>query len=599
MINQKSIAVLPLENLSSDPENEYFSSGMTEEIINALSKIEGLKVTSRTSSFVFKEVKRDVRHIGNELGVSLVLEGSVRKSGNNVRITTQLIRTDNGFHLWSENFDRKLDDIFALQDEISLLVADRIRENFGHIAIDDSLVKAPTENIKAYELFLRGRFFFFTWNLSDIKKAITFFKQSIELDPTFDQPYFGVSYCYSLLGSWKYMDKKTAFQEAELYLSKGSNLGKQSVIRYFAEAVYHFWANWNYKKAYTSLKKAHDLNSQDADPIDFIAELGRAIGDFNTGLIFNSKGLEVNPLSPNAFFTKSTLYYYQGQFAKALETIDHGLSVDPNFILLHDLKVLSLIQTGQKESLDQFLRNKNTDPLISRIAYALYSLLHENEIKKDNIEQIVSEIEETQYPFLYPWDLYLRLHNDQLEDAIEILKQKVKNREGQVVNFKNDPVLDPIKSLPEFQELVEQNFPDERLEHDLAPTNILLDESSDFLGKEEIEHYKNELIMYLEGDQAYLNTELTLRSLSEKIDLHPNKLSWLLNEKIGKNFNDFINSYRLKAFQQKAIDPKNNHLTLLGLAFESGFTSKSVFNDFFKKSTGSTPKAWVKQAKTS
>ena len=115
LLNQKSIAVLPLENLSSDPENEYFSDGMTEEIINALSKIEGLKVTARTSSFVFKNARKDVRHIGNELGVSLVLEGSVRKSGDKVRITTQLVRTDNGFHIWSENFDRKLDDIFALQ----------------------------------------------------------------------------------------------------------------------------------------------------------------------------------------------------------------------------------------------------------------------------------------------------------------------------------------------------------------------------------------------------------------------------------------------------------------------------------------------------
>ena len=207
MINQKSIAVLPLENLSSDPENEYFSDGMTEEIINALSKIEGLKVTARTSSFVFKEVKKDVRHIGNDLGVSLVLEGSVRKSGNNVRITTQLIRTDNGFHLWSENFDRKLNDIFALQDEISLLVADRIRENFGHFQIDDSLVSAPTSNIQAYEFFLQGRFFFFTWNLPDIEKAITYFQQSIQLDPKFDKPYFGISFCYSLLGSWKYMSK--------------------------------------------------------------------------------------------------------------------------------------------------------------------------------------------------------------------------------------------------------------------------------------------------------------------------------------------------------------------------------------------------------
>lgn len=135
-----------------------------------------------------------------------VLEKQVTMFGS-----PQLICTDNGFHIWSENFDRKLDDIFALQDEISLLVADRIRENLGHIQINDSLIKPPTSNIQAYELFLKGRFFLVTWNLPDIEKAITFFKQSIQLDPKFDQPYFGVSYCYSLLGSWKYLSKEDAF----------------------------------------------------------------------------------------------------------------------------------------------------------------------------------------------------------------------------------------------------------------------------------------------------------------------------------------------------------------------------------------------------
>ena len=599
MTNQKSIAVLPLENLSSDPENQYFSDGMTEEIINALSRIEGLKVTARTSSFVFKEVKKDVRHIGNELGVSLVLEGSVRKSGNSVRITTQLIRTDNGFHIWSENFDRKLDDIFALQDEISLLVADRIRENFGHLEIKDQLVERPTENIQAYELFLKGRFFFFTWNLPDIEKAITFFQQSIQLDPKFNQPYFGVSFCYSLLGSWKYMNKETAFKEAANYLSKGSDLGGNSVIQYFAEAVYHFWGDWNYKEAYKSLEKANKVNPQDADPLDFMAELGRSIGDFETALKLNSKGLEVNPLSPNAYFTRSTLFYFQNLFEEALETIDSGLSIDPNFQLLHNLKVLCLIQLGQKEALGHFLFNKKSNSLLSRTAYLLYDLHHQEEVDQKEVENIVSEINQLQAPLLYPWDLYLRLHNKQEKEALDLLVLKVEAREGQLVNFKNDPLLIPIKDSETFRRLVDQNFPDQKLATYSEDSIQITKEINTLLSREEVLNFKEKLISQLEDHHAYSNTELTLRSLAEIIDLHPNKLSWLLNEKIGKNFNDFINGYRLKAFQEKAIDPQNSHLTLLGLAYESGFTSKSVFNDFFKKSTGLTPKAWVKQAKMS
>ncbi|QCK14284.1 hypothetical protein DCC35_05755 [Mangrovivirga cuniculi] len=202
LINQKSIAVLPFENLSSDPENEYFSDGMTEEIINALSKIEGLEVTARTSTFVFKNIKKDIRHIGNELGVELVLEGSVRKSGNRVRITTQLIRTDNGFHIWSENFDRQLDDIFSLQDDVSLLIAEKIRENFGHLSFEDHLVKSQTTNIQSYQAFLKGRYFLKKWNLHDIAKGADYFEKSTILDPNFDLPFFGAGLSYSLLGSW-------------------------------------------------------------------------------------------------------------------------------------------------------------------------------------------------------------------------------------------------------------------------------------------------------------------------------------------------------------------------------------------------------------
>ena len=131
MFIEKSIAVLPFYNLSSDPENEYFSDGMSEEIINALSKIEGLKVAARTSSFVFKHQQQDVRKIGRALDVALVLEGSIRKARDRIRITAQLIRTDDGFHIWSENFDRELVDIFTLQDEISLLIAGKMFRDNG------------------------------------------------------------------------------------------------------------------------------------------------------------------------------------------------------------------------------------------------------------------------------------------------------------------------------------------------------------------------------------------------------------------------------------------------------------------------------------
>ncbi|MEM8896620.1 MAG: helix-turn-helix domain-containing protein, partial [Bacteroidota bacterium] len=453
--------------------------------------------------------------------------------------------------------------------------------------------------IQSYDLFLKGRFFFFTWNLPDIEKAIFYFKKAIDIDPTYPQPYFGVSYCYSLLGSWKYMDKEEAFQEAANYLSKGSALGESSVDQHFSEAVYHFWGFWNYKKAYKSLQKAHSINSQDADPLDFMAELGRSIGDFGTALALNSKGLEVNPLSINAHFTRATLYYFQSQFEEALKVIEKGLALDPDFQLLHNLKVLCLIQMSQKEALELFLWDKRTDPLLAKVAHLLYELLHEEEVDQQNLAHIITEIRQLEAPLLYPWDLYLLVHNQQHEEALHLLEEKVKAREGQVVNFKNDPFLAPIKEEVRFRELVKHNFPENKLDTTAISKSQNVKATDEVLSKKEVSSYKDKLLTQLEEHHAYANTDLTLRTLAESVDLHPNKLSWLLNEKIGKNFNDFVNGYRLKAFQEKAVDPQNSHLTLLGLAFESGFTSKSVFNDFFKKNTGLTPKAWVKQAKTS
>ena len=198
----KSIAVLPFANMSTDPENEYFSDGITEEIINALTTIKGLKVIARTSSFAFKNKNIDVRTIGDQLGVSTVLEGSVRKAKNRVRITVQLVSTIDGTHFWSKNFDRELEDIFALQDEISLLIADQIRENFGHLNIKEHLIEAPTNNMEAYNLYLKGRYQHLKWDGKGIVNAVKLYEQCVKIDPSFDLPYFGLAFSYAMYGSW-------------------------------------------------------------------------------------------------------------------------------------------------------------------------------------------------------------------------------------------------------------------------------------------------------------------------------------------------------------------------------------------------------------
>jgi len=191
--NYRTLAVLPFLNISSDPENEYFSDGITEELLNALAKVDGLRVTSRTSSFSFKGKHEDIRQIAKSLDVSTILEGSVRKAGKKVRITAQLIDAKDGYHLWTQTFDRELDDIFEVQDEIANTVARNLQETLS--SGKRTLITKPTQNMKAYSLYLQGRFHLNKWTPDGARKAIQLVEEAIAVQPDFAFPFASIAYC--------------------------------------------------------------------------------------------------------------------------------------------------------------------------------------------------------------------------------------------------------------------------------------------------------------------------------------------------------------------------------------------------------------------
>ena len=195
---KNKLAVLPFVNMSNDTDNEYFSDGISEELINSLSKIDGLQLTCRTSSFSFKGKNIDVREIGKALNVSKVLEGSVRKAGNRVRINAELVNTADGYQLWSETFDRNLDDIFELQDEIAGIIANRMREQLVNKTVETS---EPSQNIEAYQLYLKGLFSFNKGTPPDYYKAIQFFDEALALDSSFANAHAMIASCYAALTS--------------------------------------------------------------------------------------------------------------------------------------------------------------------------------------------------------------------------------------------------------------------------------------------------------------------------------------------------------------------------------------------------------------
>ncbi len=590
-----SIAVLPFVNMSADPDNEYFSDGMTEEIINALTKVKGLSVIARTSSFAFKGKNIDVRTIGRQLGVRTILEGSVRRIKTKVRITAQLASTADGAHIWSKNFDREIKDIFALQDEISLLIADQIRENFGHFEIQDHLVEAPTQNIEAYQHYLKGRYHQLKWNAEDFKIGVSFFEQSIALDPSFALPYFGAALCYSLMASWAFMSFEEGMRMSEKLLVKGLQVDHQSYLGFFAQATASFWGKWDFKTGHHFLLKTMSLNPSFTDAEEGLAEIYTATGDFEKALQHARNILILNPLSPNHYYTLGNIYYLSQSYEKAIEHLEKSIQIDPGFSLAIELIAACYIHLKDYKKLDNFLlSHPNAEK--PNVCRALYQLIHSDEKINVDLEVIRSDLKKDLRSSLIPWHLHIHIYLGNHDLALTILEQGIKKRIGQFMNFKSEPFFAPLHKYEQFQELIQETFHSSKLPGVEVEDATHSTANKSVYSKKEIAFHLNAITNILEKQQLFLDPNFSLKKLAEQLDLHPNKLSWLINENIGKNFNEYINSYRLATFKVKALDPANSHLTLLGLAYESGFNSKTVFNAFFKKHEGMTPRAWVKAA---
>jgi len=329
--SEKSIAVLPFVNMSADPENEYFSDGISEEILNGLAKVEGLQVTARTSSFSFKGKNEDVRQIGNKLGVSTVLEGSVRRSGKRIRITAQLINTADGYHIWSENYDSDLEDIFEVQDEISLKIVTRLKENFAGGSTKEHIIKQTTDNLDAYNLYLKGRYYFNKSNPEDIGRAIRTFEEVIAIDPGFASPYCVLSYCYSFLGSTGVMPPAEAFPKAKDYTLKAIELDPNHAESHLSLATIKFFHNWDFDGAEVSLNKALSLSLNSSLINQVHGWFLIAKGDFNKAIDKMQQALVLDPLSLPLMSNLADAYSFAGRFDEALTQYDKIIEMDPNY----------------------------------------------------------------------------------------------------------------------------------------------------------------------------------------------------------------------------------------------------------------------------
>lgn len=326
----QSIAVLPFINMSADPEQEYFCDGLTEELINALSRISDLRVVARTSAFAFKSGSYDVRKVGRKLDVRTVLEGSVRKSGENLRITAQLINVMDGYHLWSEKYDRELKDVFKIQEGISLAIADVLKiKLLGDEK--EKLVKRYTDNIEAYNLYWQGIYFFNQFNFSLFHKAIDYFNQALQKDPKYAIAYYGLGACYFCLAYFGVQRTSDVKSEMKKYIEKALELDENLCEAYDMLGLYNACFEWNWTGAKAAWQHSVELN-----PNNVMALLSFSINrsswrEFDYAKKLVKRAQIVDPLYDYGEFCAALPDFATAQFDQVISRLCKYLALDPPF----------------------------------------------------------------------------------------------------------------------------------------------------------------------------------------------------------------------------------------------------------------------------
>ena len=329
--DKKSIAVLPFVNMSNDPDQEYFCDGLSEELLNGLAQLDNLKVAARTSSFYFKGQDVDIVEIGQKLRVNTVLEGSVRKSGNRLRITAQLINIADGFHLWSERYDRQMDDIFDIQDEISLSILDTLKVKlFGDKQAN--LIKRSTENQEAYELYLNGRFHRNKIAPEPLFKAIEYFNKAIEIEPEYAEAYAGLAVTYFYLLIYNILPPDGCEPQLTETAQKALELDNTIAEGHLAKGVLNFWNRWDFKEAESAFRKSVELNPNHGEAHGLFSMILGIMGKYAEAIKHAKKAYELDPFSVSTNYYIGWAYFLTSDFDLMARQGKRMIELDPPYL---------------------------------------------------------------------------------------------------------------------------------------------------------------------------------------------------------------------------------------------------------------------------
>ncbi|NIM91173.1 MAG: protein kinase [Candidatus Aminicenantes bacterium] len=450
-----SIAVLPFADLSPQKDQEYFCDGMANAIINALSNIKGLSVRARGSSFAFKGQQQDLQEIGKRLNVATVLDGTVQKAGNRVRLTAQLINVADESLLWSGQYDQELDNIFAIQDEITQAITDNLELKLlgGEKA---KLTKRYTKDVQAFSLYSQG---LYHWNRRTgeaMQKAIDYFEQAIEEDSTYALAYVGLADSYNLLSIYSDVNPKESYpkarEAAEKALEIDETLGEaHNSLAYFKERY-----EWDFAGAEREFKRAIELSPNYATGHFWYGELLAIIGRFDEGIEEMKKALELDPISLIINASLGWAYRAAKKYDQAITQLHKTLEMDPNFLIGHFY--LGMVHTEMKKYPEAIVELEKAKELSGGAAVALFGLgvAYAEAGKPDEAKRILEELEAiSKERYVSPWGIgsvYAAL--GEKDKAFEFMQKAYEERDEQLIFYKIDPISDPVRSDPRFKELL-------------------------------------------------------------------------------------------------------------------------------------------------
>jgi len=455
----KSIAVLPLKNLS-DPANEYFSEGMTDSLINALSKVRDLKVISRASLMRFQGKDADPREIGKQLGVMSVLEGSVRKSGESVRVAVRLVSVEDGHVLWAiDTNERALGDVFALQDEIASNVVAGLKVNLtGEGA--QRFGRRYTESIEAYQLYLKGRYFWNKRTAESLQKSIDYFEQALKTDPRYTLAYVGLADSYLVLKSLSLITPQEAHLKVEAALNSALQIDDTLGEAHKSLAWLRFSYDWNWSGAEQEFRRAIELEPNDATTHQWYAEYLSAMGRLEESLAEIGRAQQLEPPSPIINVIAAQTYFFGRRYDQAIDQCRKTLELDPNFYIAHDYLAWSLEKKGLYDEAIAAIKKARQ---LEDTPLQLYELgnafaIAGKKAEALNVLRVVAENSKRDHAAPQHFYRRARIYSAMadLDSAFARLDQAFEAREENLVWLRVDPHLDNLRSDPRFTRLVQR-----------------------------------------------------------------------------------------------------------------------------------------------